>query len=72
MNHMTYPLSSADISIFSSQISKFCYVRKYKYTLHFEHIISNSFDFFWVFKELFDKQGCNFDDVSKIGYFRPS
>ena len=24
MNHVTHPLSSADISIFSSEISKFC------------------------------------------------
>ena len=30
-----YLLSSADTSIFSSQISKFCYIRQYKYRLHF-------------------------------------
>ena len=38
-------LSSADISL-SSEISKFCYIRKYKCRLHFGYIISNSFDLF--------------------------
>ena len=28
-------------------------------------IISNSFDFFWVCKDCFNKHGYNFDDVSK-------
>ena len=32
---MTHPLSSADISIFSPEISKFCYIKKYRYRLHF-------------------------------------
>ena len=35
MNHVTHLLSSANISIFSSEISKFCYIKKYKYRLHF-------------------------------------
>ena len=35
MNHVTHLLNSADISIFSSEISKFCYIKKYKYRLHF-------------------------------------
>ena len=35
MNHGTHPLSSADISIFSPEISKFCYIKKYKYRLDF-------------------------------------
>ena len=35
MNHLTHPLSSADISIFSSEIRKFCNIRKYKYRLNF-------------------------------------
>ena len=35
MNHVTNLLISADISIFSSEISKFCYIRKYRYRLHF-------------------------------------
>ena len=34
--------------------------------------ISNSFNFFWVRKRCLNKHGCNFYDVSKIGYSRPS
>ena len=30
------PLSSADISIFSMEISKDCYIKKYRYRLHFD------------------------------------
>ena len=36
MNHVTHPLSSADISIFSPEISKFCYIKKYRYRLYFD------------------------------------
>ena len=36
MNHVTNPLSSADICIFSLEIIKFCYVKKYRYRLHFD------------------------------------
>ena len=36
MNHLTNPLSSADISIFSPEISKFCYIKKYRYRLQFD------------------------------------
>ena len=36
MNHVTHPLSSADISIFSPEISKFCYIKKYRYKLYFD------------------------------------
>ena len=35
MNHMMHLLNSADISIFSPEISKFCYIKKYRYRLHF-------------------------------------
>ena len=35
MNHVTQPLSSTDISIFSPEINKFCYIKKYRYRLHF-------------------------------------
>ena len=35
MNYVTKSLSSADISTFSSEICKFCYIEKYKYRLHF-------------------------------------
>ena len=36
MNHVTHPLSSADISNFSMEISKLCYIKKYMYRLHFD------------------------------------
>ena len=31
INHVTHPLSSADISIFSLEISTFCHIKKYRY-----------------------------------------
>ena len=34
-NHVTHHLSSVDISIFSLQIIKFCYIKKCKYRLYF-------------------------------------
>ena len=34
-HHETHSLSSADISIFSQEISIFCYIKKYRYRLHF-------------------------------------
>ena len=36
MNHMTFPLSSADISRLSPEISKFWYMEKYRYRLRFD------------------------------------
>ena len=36
MNHVTHTPSSADISIFSPEISKFCCIKKYRYRLHFD------------------------------------
>ena len=36
MNHETHSLSSADMSNFSPEISKFCYIKKYMYRLHFD------------------------------------
>ena len=35
MSHVTHSLKCADISIFSSEISKFGYIRKYRCRLHF-------------------------------------
>ena len=37
MNNVTYILSSANISIFSPEISKFCFIPKYRYRLHFDN-----------------------------------
>ena len=50
MNHVTHPLSYADINIFSLEISRFCYIRKYTYRFAFWYIISNSFNFFEFLK----------------------
>ena len=36
INHVTHSLSSADISIFSPEISKFCYIKKHTYKLDFD------------------------------------
>ena len=36
MNHVTHPLSSADISIFLPEVSNFCYIKKYRYRLYFD------------------------------------
>ena len=36
MNHVTHPMSRADISNFSPEIIKFCYIKKYMYRLHFD------------------------------------
>ena len=38
---MTHPLSSADISIFLPEISKFCYIKKYRYRLDFDREFLN-------------------------------
>ena len=35
-NLVTHLLSSADISNFSPEISRFCYIKKYMYRLHFD------------------------------------
>ena len=36
INHLTHPLNSANISIFSPEISKFCYIKKCTYRLDFD------------------------------------
>ena len=36
INHVRHPLSSADSSIFSPEISKFFYIKKYTYRLDFD------------------------------------
>ena len=47
MNHVTHPLSSAGITIFSPKIDKFFYIKKYRYRFHFDTlslILSNFFE----------------------------
>ena len=36
MNHVAHPLSFDDISIFSQETNKFCYIKKYRYRLYFD------------------------------------
>ena len=72
INHVTHHLRSSDISIFLTEISKFCYIEKYRYKFVRWYIISNSFNFLWVAKHFFNKHGYNFDDVNKNGYSRRS
>ena len=36
INHVTHTLCSSDISIFSPEISRFFYIKKYRYRLHFD------------------------------------
>ena len=36
INHVKHPSSSADINIFSRKISNFCFIKKYRYRLHFK------------------------------------
>ena len=54
MNHVTHLLSSAEISIFSPEISKFCYIKKDRYRLYFD----TKFLFILTFLEsLYKKHG---------------
>ena len=62
MNHVTNPLSSANISNFSQEISKFYYIKKYGYRLHFDTpflVLSTFFEYVKTFSI-----GYNFDDIS--------
>ena len=52
MNHVTHPLSSGDISIFSLELGRFCYIKKYGYRLRFV-----TFNFCWVSKHFVNKPG---------------
>ena len=52
MNPVTYSLSSADISIFSLEIKKLCYIKDYRNRLHFDAwflILSTFFEFLKIF-----------------------
>ena len=47
------PLSSTDISFFSTEIGNFYYIKKCKYNLHFKYITSNYLNLFYPFKVYF-------------------
>ena len=47
MNHVTQPENSPEISIFLPEISKFCYIKKYRYRWYFD----TQFLFFLAFLE---------------------
>ena len=50
MNHVTDPMSSDGISIFSSEVSNFCYIKKCIYRLHFNTYILILLAFFELLK----------------------
>ena len=57
-NHVTQPLGSADISIFSPKTSKFCYIKKSTYILDFDAwFLFFFFNYSWVFSNCFNKPG---------------
>ena len=64
-------ISSGDISILK-KISKFCFIKKYWYKLHFHKSILILFYFSEFIKAFFNKCGCNLDDVSKIDFSKHS
>ena len=69
INHVAHSMNPADISNFSTEISKFCYIKKYMYRLHFD----TKFLVLLTFLEsLKIKKSYNFDDVRKNGYARSS
>ena len=73
MNHLTQPLSSADISIFKRKSVNFAISRN----TDIDCILIYNFYFLKFFESLnsesdcFNKKGYDFDDVNKNGYFRP-
>ena len=52
VNHVTHPLSFGDISIFSPEISNFCYIKKYRYRLHFNTWLLVLLTFFESLKDV--------------------
>ena len=68
---MTQPLSSADISIFLPEISKFWYIKKHRYRFNFNTLFLMLLTFFSL-QSLFYKHGYIFDYDSKNDYSRSS
>ena len=65
VNHVAHPLNSADISIFLPGISKFCYIKKYRYRLYFDTLFLILLTF-RVLKDFFSQHCYNFDDAAKM------
>ena len=63
MNHVRHHLRSADISIFSTDIGKFSYIKKYRYRLHYDIKLLIFKILFESIKDSFNKHD---DDVAKM------
>ena len=72
MNLVSHSLSPADISIFFTGNQQILLYQEIQIHIAFRYIISNSFDFPWIFKDCFNKNGYKSVDVSKNGYPRLS
>ena len=72
MNQVTHPLNSADISIFSLEISKFCHIKKYRYRLHFDISFLILVTFFESLKVVLIKMITILMMSAKNGCSRPS
>ena len=72
MNHGPHPMSPADISSFPPKISKFCYIKKYIYRLHFHTKLLIILAFLESLRIVLVKKSYKFDDVSTNDYPRPS
>ena len=46
INHVTDPVSSADVSIFLPEISKFCCIKKFRYRLYYDTLLLIILTFF--------------------------
>ena len=67
MNHVTLPLPEfCWHQHFFTGNQQILLYQEIQIQIAFWHIISNSFNFSWVFKDFFNKPGYNFDDVSKM------
>ena len=66
MNHVTHPLTSADISIFYRKSANFVTSRN----TDIDFILVHNFNYFSFSCFLFNKPCYNFDDVNKNGYRR--
>ena len=69
--YLIHRLISANISIFHRESATFVISRNTELDWIY-YIVYNSFNFGEVLKDCFNKYGCNFDNISKIGYSRPS